>query len=64
MFLELERGEEFLLCELVRARIRELGQERDASRKCEACGYEREEQLEMLQRLLHRLHETEWDVTC
>lgn len=64
MFLELERGEEFVLCELVQARIRELEQGRDAPPKCEPCGYEREEQLALLRRLLHRLHEAEWDVTC
>jgi hypothetical protein len=63
MFLELQRNEELLLAELVEARIRELkcreqASGRDDAEFCEC------EQLLSLQRLLHRLHETEWEATC
>jgi hypothetical protein len=62
MFLELQRPEELLLVELVEARIREL---KCGQHACEGDAEPTEcEQLLNLERLLHRLRETEWEATC
>ncbi|HVX63399.1 MAG TPA: hypothetical protein VHC19_22450 [Pirellulales bacterium] len=65
MFLEIERAEEHLLTELVAAEIRKLETDRPEKEAVpEGVSYDREERLEILERLLRRLHESEFDVTC
>jgi len=62
MYVELPREEEAVIVELVRARIRELGPE---IRRCRDHKYalQLKADLHTLQRLLQRLHESEWEVT-
>ncbi len=65
MFLEIERAEEHLLTELVAAEIRKLESDRPEKEAVpEGVCCDREERLEILERLLRRLHESEFDVTC
>lgn len=63
MFIELERAQHALLIELIEARIQELMKAPGGNKRSngEASGAS---QLEALQRLLHQLHEAEWEVTC
>lgn len=65
MFLEIERAEEHLLTELVAAELAKL-EESAGERKNGLAGgcYSREQRIEILERLLRRLHESEFDVTC
>lgn len=65
MFLEIERAEEHLLTELVAAEIQKLqsGHPEKEAAPQGAC-YDREQRIEILERLLRRLHESEFDVTC
>lgn len=63
MFIELEKEDRDELITLVEARIRELGPEIRRSRTSRYHdGLQR--QQHRLERLLHRLHETEYDVTA
>jgi uncharacterized protein YlaN (UPF0358 family) len=61
MFIEVERAEHALLLELIQTRIHEL----DAA---VGRGVPEEDhggsQIELLERLLHKLHEAEWEATC
>lgn len=59
MFLELEREEQQLLIALVAARLHELEQANGG-----VTGSGEAHQLELLEHLLHHLHEAEFDVTC
>jgi hypothetical protein len=69
MYLDLERAEESLLVELVQDRIRALDMELDRAGRLTAPTSNDQQQAvkdeqELLERLLHRLHEAEFDVTC
>ena len=61
MFLELEREEQQLLIALVAARLHELKQANANGRAVEP---HEAHQWELLEHLLHHLHEAEFDVTC
>jgi len=62
MFLEMTRDEHVLLVGLVEARIHEIGPEIRRSRDYKYHDRLKGE-LELLQKLLHHLHESECDVT-
>lgn len=61
MFIELERVEHAMLLELIQARIEELtaGANRNGGEQAK-----HGPEIASLGRLLHKLHEAEWEVTC
>lgn len=63
MYLELTVEDRQRLIELVESRLHEIGSE---IRHCRVSKYhdELKESQAALQRLLHRLNESSWDVTC
>ncbi|HVA48117.1 MAG TPA: hypothetical protein VNH11_17240 [Pirellulales bacterium] len=64
MFLELESAEQQLLIELVAARLHELERAGGGSTSQTAEGLDGPRQIEVLEHILHHLHEAEFDVTC
>ncbi|HQU47054.1 MAG TPA: hypothetical protein PK867_29895 [Pirellulales bacterium] len=64
MFLELESAEQQLLIDLVAARLRELEGAGRGGAPQTAEGLEGPRQIEVLDHILHHLHEAEFDVTC
>lgn len=64
MFLELERDEQQLLIELVAGRLHELEQGAVGGGPQTMKGSSEPHQMEVLEHVLHHLHEADFDVTC